>query len=545
MTIINWAAVIMVGMGAIFMLLSIIRALAMLPRVNTAYQRRWKILTFFKGFFLLGYIAFIVITVKDLPIPVEIITGAVFFGGALFVFIIITLSKGTISTMADQEEALAELNLQLEKKVKQRTSALQESMVELAAEAKQRQKATIKMARMGKDLRHIMDTISTGIRVMDMSSRVKQVNRRFCDLTGLSREELIGSNCYENFQGEDCRSSQNCQLQLTKKNPGIHSGEVSKTNKNGQTFRFLVTSAPLVNSKGQMIGLLEDFQDITPLVQAQQEKDKVQSQLMQAAKLESVGQLAAGIAHEINTPVQFIGTNIDFLDESFEDVSGFIDQVKEAVDTGKANKKLSEDLQEADWDFLAKEIPQAINQSREGVNRVRKLVQAMKEFSHPGTREMAPADINAIIENTATISQSEWQQAADLRLELGGDIPLVPCLTDEMGQVILNILVNAGQAIADQVGDSGKKGEIRVTTQAKDNMMEIKISDTGSGMSEEVKKKIFDPFFTTREVGSGTGQGLAIVHDIITNKHHGHITVESSPGQGTTFLIKLPLQSQD
>ena len=542
MSLFNWIAVGMIGVGAFFMLLSIFRAVAMLPRLSAEYRRRWFLLTFFKAFFLLGYIAFIVITILDLHLPIELVTGAVFFGGALFVYIMVNLSKQTIFTLADQEEELAELNRNLEIKVHKRTQELQESMNELASEVEQRKKATRKIARMGKDLRHILDTISTGIRVIDMNHRVKQVNERFCQFTGLSRDELLGSHCYENFQGEDCRNNPNCRLRLSSKQLEIGSDTVTETNRDGQTFHFIVTYAPLHNSKGKMIGLLEDFQDITALLQAQKDKEQAQQQLMQAAKLESIGQLAAGIAHEINTPVQFIGTNIDFLGDSFNDIDHFIGQVKEEIALGKVDTKLADELEETDWDFLAEEIPQAIDQSRQGVERVRKLVQAMKEFSHPGTREMAPADINAIIENTLTISQNEWKEVAELKLELGDNLPLAPCHTDEMGQVLLNIIVNSAHAMAEKGQESGKKGELRIATRSKDNMLEIAIHDNGCGMSDEVRGKIFDPFFTTKEVGSGSGQGLAIAHDIVVNKHHGEIKVTSTPGQGTTFFIRLPLQ---
>ncbi len=261
----------------------------------------------------------------------------------------------------------------------------------------------------------------------------------------------------------------------------------------------------------------------------------------QAAKLESVGQLAAGIAHEINTPVQFVSTNLDFLGESFDDIAVFMKSVQLAMDHENTDPGLKQGMEEVDWEFLSEEIPLAIGQSVAGVERVAKLVLAMKEFSHPNTRERAPADIHTILENTITISQNEWSYVADIDRKYSMDFPLVPCLTDELGQVFLNIIVNAGHAIADKVQDSSDKGVITISSTVTDDSVEIDISDTGKGMDDELSAKIFDPFFTTKDVGKGTGQGLSIAHDIVVNKHHGELIVDSTLGTGTTFTVRLPL----
>ena len=537
----DWISAGMIGVGAFFMFLSILLAVAMLPRLADYYRKRWTLLTFFTGFFLLGYIAFIVILVMDLRLPLEFVTGVVFLGGALFVFWVIRLTKYTIIDLVDKEDALNELNATLEQKVLQRTRALSESMADLSKEVVERKKANRKIARMGEELRVILDTISTGIRVIDLNHAIVQVNKKYCHFTGWSREELVGSFCYENFAGGDCRSSKDCRLESIITNQVISEGIKLKTNRDGNKFYFRITSAPLWDSDGKVIGMLEDLQDITALVTAQEEKEQAQNQLHQAAKLESVGQLAAGIAHEINTPVQFVTTNFDFLQESFDDVSTFMSQVEEAVNMEKTDASLKQALKELDWGFLSEEIPQAIEQSTEGMERVRKLVLAMKAFSHPSTREMAPADINAILDNSITISQNEWKHVADLKTEFSSDLPMVSCLTDEMGQVFLSILVNAGHTIADKVQGTHDKGYISIRTAVADGVVEITISDTGKGMDDELCAKIFDPFFTTKEVGRGTGQGLSIAYDIVVNKHHGEIKVKSTPDVGTTFTIQLPL----
>ena len=542
MSWVHWAAISMVSVGAVFMLCSIIIAVAMLPRLSRYYKPRWTILTVFKGFFLFGYLVFIVILVLDLRLPVELVTGVVFLGGACFVFLVIGLSKRTILDLTDNEEALEELNRSLEDKVAQRTGELKESLVALEKEMEERKAANRKMERMGQELRLILDTISTGVRAIDMNHTITQVNKQFCAFTGLAYEELIDGPCYNNFADGDCRGSKGCRLSSVQQQPGVQQEVIQKRSKAGVDYHFSVTSAPMYNSQGEIVGVLEDFQDITPLIQAQKEKERAQSRLHQAAKLESVGQLAAGIAHEINTTVQFVASNIDFLEDSFEDVALFMDKVERGIKEKKAAAELGPDLEAVDWEFLADEVPQAISQSKEGMERIRKLVLAMKEFSHPATREMTPADLNRILENTIMISQNEWKDVAKLEMNLAETLPDVPCLSDEMGQVFLNIIVNAGQAIGEKKGGTPTEGLISVSTVHEDEHAVIRISDTGTGMDEALCKRIFDPFFTTKEVGKGTGQGLSIARDIVVNKHAGELTVESSPGTGSTFTITLPLE---
>ncbi len=285
--------------------------------------------------------------------------------------------------------------------------------------------------------------------------------------------------------------------------------------------------------------------DISERLSADREKDKMQTQLLHAQKLESVGQLAAGIAHEINTPTQFIGTNIDFMAEAVQDISGFIEEVQKIADSAphKIGERIQEALEEADWEYLAEELPRAISQSQDGVKRVTSIVLAMKEFSHPSSREKVPQDLNHIIETTVTVARNEWKYVADMELDLDPNLPHIPLLTDEMGQVILNMLVNGAHAIAEKLGDNpdGVKGRITVSTKKVDDKVELRICDTGQGITEKIQLRIFDPFFTTKKVGKGTGQGLAISHDVIVEKHNGTIKVDSTPGEGTTFIIRLPL----
>jgi PAS domain S-box-containing protein len=533
-------SITMIGIGAVFMTLSMISALGMVKRLSSLFKKRWLLLIFLKGFFLLAYLLFITVLLMDIKLPLEILTGPVFMGGGFFVFLIIRLTKITVNSLSDQEQAVQRLNESLEDKVKVRTCALQKSLEKLAIEGTKREKANLEISRLSQDLHQILNTISTGIRVIDLDCHVLRVNESFSKLTGIPVEELTGSKCYENFHNDDCHNSPNCRLNSEHLNAKISTDTVVKTTRDGRKIHLHLTSAPMTDENGTVVAMVEDFNDITALVEAQKETDLIQSRLHQAAKLESVGQLAAGIAHEINTPVQFISTNLEFLTEGFEDIATFLRQ----LESHKENQEISEGLEEADWDYLKEEIPQALEQTTGGVERVRKLILAMKEFSHPGTVTMAPTDVNAIINNTTIISQNEWKMVAELETDLAGDLPMPPCKSDEIGQVLLNIVVNAAHAIGDMVDGTGKKGKITIRTSADAEYVEIRISDSGTGMSDELRHKIFDPFFTTKEVGSGSGQGLAIAHDIVVNKHHGEIKVTSTEGEGSTFLIRLPREAE-
>jgi signal transduction histidine kinase len=272
------------------------------------------------------------------------------------------------------------------------------------------------------------------------------------------------------------------------------------------------------------------------LRRARNELAAAHHELLQAQKLEAIGQLAAGIAHEINTPTQYVGDNLRFLKESFGELDSLLAQLVEL-----GGEPASHLLGEADFDYLKEEIPRALNQSLEGVDRVAKIVRAMKEFSHPA-REKTATDLNRAIQSTVTVASNEWKYVAEIELDLDAQLPAVHCSPAEFNQVVLNMIVNAAHAITDVVGDGGKgKGKITVRTRSDGEWAIVEIKDSGSGMPPHIQQRIFDPFFTTKEVGKGTGQGLAIAHNVIVDKHGGTIKVSSTPGAGTTFTIRLPI----
>jgi len=279
------------------------------------------------------------------------------------------------------------------------------------------------------------------------------------------------------------------------------------------------------------------------------ERERMQRELARAQKLESIGHLAAGIAHEINTPAQYVGDNIRFLQEVFGDVDALLDifdRLLQAAKQGNLTAELIAEVEaavrDADVDYLTEEAPKAIGQSLEGIERVADIVRAMKEFSHPGNGHKQTVDLNRAILSTLTVSRNKWKYVAELVTDLAPDLPLVPCLPGDFNQVILNLVVNAAQAITDVVGDgSGEKGTLTVRTRRDGDWAEIRIEDTGTGIPEGIREKVFDHFFTTKDVGKGTGQGLAIAHAIVVEKHGGTITFETATGNGTMFIIRLPI----
>ncbi len=301
--------------------------------------------------------------------------------------------------------------------------------------------------------------------------------------------------------------------------------------------------SPLGGSQGVWEGCLLTGIDIT-------DRHLLETQLRQAQKLESIGQLAAGIAHEINTPTQFVGDNIRFLTDAFMDLRTLLARHDELLAQARRVPALAETVAQveaaretADIEYLASEIPNALEQSLEGIARIARIVRAMKDFSHPGGQEKQAVDLNRAIESTVTVARNEWKYVADLELDLDPSVPPVPCLPNEFNQVVLNLIINAAHAIADVVGDgSHGKGLITVSTRRGDGWVEVRVRDTGTGIPEEIQGRIFDPFFTTKEVGRGTGQGLSIARTVVVKKHGGTIDFETGPGKGTTFIIRLPLE---
>ena len=280
------------------------------------------------------------------------------------------------------------------------------------------------------------------------------------------------------------------------------------------------------------------------------EGKSLEETLLHSQKLEAIGRLAAGVAHELNTPLQYVSHNVTFLKEASTNVYPLLAvcrDVAKAFDDGTVPRSLQttfrEALGEADASYFAEEVPKAIQESLSGLRSVSDIVLAMKEFSHPGTTKKTSTDLNRSIEAAIAVSKNEWKSFCDIVTDFAPDLPLVPLHANEFRRAILNLVINATHAIADAREDEADpKGTIAVGTRLEDRSVRIWIKDTGTGIHADVRNRVFEPFFTTKSVGRGTGQGLSMVHATIVGQHGGEVWFDTELGAGTTFYIRLPLQ---
>lgn len=277
-------------------------------------------------------------------------------------------------------------------------------------------------------------------------------------------------------------------------------------------------------------------------------RQQMEMELRLAQKLEAVGQLAAGIAHEINTPIQYVGDSVHFLKEAFQDLQLLCGHYQDACaaleplpEQAGLLAAVREAEETADLSYLQEHVPRAFERTLEGIAQVSRIVRAMKEFAHPDQRQKNPADLNKAILNTLIVAKNEYKYVAEVETDLR-ELPAVMCYIGDLSQVFLNLIVNAAHAIADNIGDDAAKGRIVIRTARMDDAVQISIADNGGGIPEDIRQRVFDPFFTTKPVGKGTGQGLAIARSIVVDKHGGSLTFDSQPGQGTTFFIRLPVE---
>jgi len=394
--------------------------------------------------------------------------------------------------------------------------------------------------------RAIIETIPDAYFEVDLAGHIIFFNDQYSLMTGYTKEELQGLSFRKLSDSKSEAQTYKAfhEVYLTGK-PAMHV-QLELIHKAGNRNILELSISRVSDQQGKPVGFRGVARDITE--KRQQEVLSFHSQ-----KLESVGQLAAGIAHEINTPIQFIGDNIHFIKGAFQDILSLSDILNAVKTDDLLSPAVVKDLlsrirekeKEIDLDFLRQEMPQAIEQSLDGLQRVSRIVQAMREFSHPGGEGMSDMDINKAIESTITLTKNEWKYSAELTTTLAPDLPVVQGYPADFNQVILNLIVNAAQSLQEKVKkDGAEKESIEIFTRRDGNEVEICIRDTGPGIPPEIQSRIFDPFFTTKAVGKGTGQGLAIAQNIIVRKHGGKIFFETKPGEGTAFYIRLPLDKE-
>ena len=407
-----------------------------------------------------------------------------------------------------------------------------------------------------------LDAAASHFMITDATCRptsIVYVNRALARDHGYEPAELIGANP-DVLVAQDLNPAQQREIAAATRAGESLRVEIRCRRKDGSVFWAGVFLGPVRDGAGKVTHYISIAADITArlaeeqnrralqeqLVGEMQERERMAIKLRLAQKLEAVGQLAAGIAHEINTPIQYVGDSISFLQQAATDYGALLEAYQAALQRLTHGASVAAELDvlkdveaRLDLPFLRQEVPKAFDRTLAGIDRVAAIVRAMKEFAHRDEVEQSASDINHAIETTLTVSRNEYKYVAVVETSLG-TLPEVMCNIGELNQVFLNFIVNAAHAIADTGKDAGS-GRIRISTEVADSSVVITVADNGCGIPTDNLERIFDPFFTTKEVGKGTGQGLAIARSIVVEKHGGSLDVHSSVGVGTTFIVKLPI----
>jgi PAS domain S-box-containing protein len=379
----------------------------------------------------------------------------------------------------------------------------------------------------------------TGLAIVDREGRILDVNNAHEDVFGFSSREEVGRLFWELVMPEETALTQSLFADLISGAASTGQRHVRVIAKDGHVMLANIGLTAVRYHEGRTDFVLASVVDVTA-------HDQLEIELRHSQKLESVGRLAAGIAHEINTPIQFVGDNVSFLSGAFGQLIALCDIYRTACAKAAGAPLSAEDLEGlkreeelADLEYLRTNVVTSIASTLDGVGRVARIVKSMKAFAHPDRGERATADLNAALRDTLTVATNELKYVAKVETDFG-KIPAVPCFVSDLNQVFLNLLVNAAHAIGDVVGQTGQCGVIRVRTYLEGSVVVIAISDTGTGIPETVRGRIFDPFFTTKEIGKGTGQGLALARAMVVDQHGGSLTFETEMGKGTTFFVRIP-----
>ena len=393
------------------------------------------------------------------------------------------------------------------------------------------------------DAEQLLQSISSLLVSLDSEGRVCRWNPVAERLLDLPKNEALGKQ-FANLNIRWSKKSHIRDITRFTRQQTASKTQVSVVDSNGEVKRLGITVYP-TDQTSQSRECLILGSDIT-------EQTFLEEQLHQSQRLEAVGQLAAGVAHEINTPIQYIGDNVRYLEKCFKRVAPVLEllpSVPEKVRNPLADPEFASELdtqiEAAKIESIRQQIPEAIQDTCEGIESIASIVTAMKDFSHPGFDEKTDVDLNHVLSSAITVAKNEWKTIANLFTSLDLKLPEIHGLPIELNQAFLNIIVNASHAIADvaEKNPEGKKGSISISTHELNEFVEIRIADTGGGIPASIRERIFEPFFTTKEVGKGTGQGLAIAHTVFVQKHDGRIWCEVEENVGTRFIIQLPKKS--
>jgi PAS domain S-box-containing protein len=384
----------------------------------------------------------------------------------------------------------------------------------------------------------VVEQCASGI-LIQRDERLVYANRAALDSLGVrSIDDIRGGLLSELFEPKSFATLGPSLRKVTPEDDQLFMGELKLRRLDGHLIDAEVYHVSIPGPDGGTTML--NFRDVTML-------KRMEMELQQAQKLESVGRLAAGIAHEINTPIQFIGDSAYYVGTALTELLELLERSRaelrrlaESAGDAAALARLAEEETAVDLDYARTQAPRAVERIVDGVSRVSRIVSAMKCFSHPGSDHASPVDINKLLSDTLVVAGHELKAVGELSTDLG-DLPSLDGYAGDLNQAFLNLVVNAAHAIGDRPPDSTAPGRLTVSTRAEEDCVVIRIADNGCGMSPEVQARVFEPFFTTKEVGRGTGQGLSVVHASIVQKHRGTVEFESAPGVGTTFVVRLPL----
>jgi PAS domain S-box-containing protein len=388
-----------------------------------------------------------------------------------------------------------------------------------------RQNLADALAHERKVLRTMIDLIPALIYAKDAQSRFTACNELVARRMGASPPQLIGKTDFDFFPREMAERFFADEQALLKSGEAlINREEIAFDQTRGMNRTILTCKVPVRDEQGNVTGFVGTGYDIT-------DRKAAEERMASLERHQSIGRLAAGVAHEINTPIQYLKDSVSFVQGGLNELFQYIDQLHAQLPAHKPDENVAE---------LRQEMPSALKLMCEGLTRIADIVRSMKDFSLVDKDEVGQIDLNRSIQSTLTVARSEYSDVADVEMELA-ELPLVTCNGGQINEVLLGLVINAAEVIGDKVKGTGERGKIVVRSKTEGEYVVIEVQDTGGGIPEEIREHIYDQFFTTKEVGRGTGQGLSVARKVIVNGHNGSIDFTTEMGKGTTFIVKLPV----